>query len=195
MKKILFAVCAVVACSAVSAQEQAKTEPAARPVVTETASWPVWLAFNSTKNIDVAGLRINIPYGECESVTGFDLGFFGRCRYFEGMQLNLLRNDVRDVTSGIQIGVYNSAGRGDLSGLQIGLFNEARTIRGIQIGLVNLADVGQGFQIGIINRAESFYGFQAGAVNVIRESELAFMPILNIGFDIFYPASHTEPNL
>ena len=27
--------------------------------------------------------------------------------------------------------------------------------------------------------------FQVGAVNVIRDSELAFCPIVNIGFDIF----------
>jgi len=48
-----------------------------------------------------------------------------------------------------------------------------------------VADTVQGFQFGLINRAESMYGFQLGGVNVIRESELTFFPIMNIGFDIF----------
>jgi hypothetical protein len=67
----------------------------------------------------------------------------------------------------------------------VGLFNEARTMRGIQVGIVNLADSICGLQLGLINRAETMYGFQVGGVNVIRESELVFCPILNIGFDVF----------
>ena len=186
MKKTLMALCAVLACAVVFAQEAA---PAPVPAVAQApkarASWPVWLAFNSTKNIDVVGLRLTLPYGECEGVTGFDLGFWGSSRYFEGFQLNILRNEALDVMAGVQVGVYNSAGRADLSGLQLGLLNEARSMRGVQVGIVNLADTVQGFQVGLINRAESMYGFQIGGVNSIRESELAFFPIVNIGFDLF----------
>ena len=58
-------------------------------------------------------------------------------------------------------------------------------MRGVQVGIINIADTAQGFQIGLINRAETMYGFQLGGVNAIRESELAFFPIANIGFDIF----------
>ena len=47
------------------------------------------------------------------------------------------------------------------------------------------ADKVEGVQLGLVNRAESAYGFQVGGVNVIRDSELAFFPILNIGFDLF----------
>ncbi len=186
MKKTLMALCAVLACTVVSAQEAA---PAPAPVVAKApdtrAPWPVWLTFNSTKNIDVVGLRLTLPYGECESVTGFDLGFYGRCRYFEGLQANILRNEALDVMAGIQAGIYNSAGRADLTGVQVGLWNEARSLRGVQVGIINVADTVQGFQFGLINRAESMYGFQLGGVNVIRESELTFFPIMNIGFDIF----------
>ena len=186
MKKILMALCAVLACAVVSAQEAA---PAPAPVVAKApdtkAPWPVWLAFNSIDDIDVVGLRLTLPYGECESVTGFDLGVYGRCRYFEGLQANILRNEALDVMAGIQAGVYNSAGRADLTGLQVGLWNEARAMRGVQVGIINVADTVQGFQVGLINRAESMYGFQIGGVNSIRESELAFFPIINIGFDLF----------
>ena len=185
MKKILMALCTVLACAVVFAQEAA---PAPAPAAAQTpdtrrAPWPVWLAFNSTKNIDVIGLRLTLPYGECESVTGFDIGFYGRCRYFEGLQANILRNEALDIMAGIQVGIYNSAGRADLTGLQVGLWNEARSIRGVQVGIINVADTVQGVQFGLINRTESMYGFQIGGVNVIRESELAFFPILNVGFD------------
>ena len=184
MKKILMAVCTVLVCAVVSAQEAAPAPAPATPTApAKSAPWPVWLAFNSTKNIDVIGLRLTLPYGECEGVTGIDLGFYGRCRYFEGFQLNILRNEALDIMAGVQVGVYNSAGRADLTGLQVGLWNEARSIRGVQVGIINVADTVQGIQFGLINRTESMYGFQLGGVNVIRESELAFFPIMNVGFD------------
>ena len=189
MKKAILGICMALSITASFAQEKNASEGDAllnqpKPQV-EKASWPVWLAFNNTKDIDVVGLRMTIPYGSCESVTGFDLGFFGRCRYFEGFQLNILRNDVSDIMAGFQVGIYNSSGRADLMGLQVGLWNEARSIRGIQVGIINVADSVAGVQVGLINRAEAFYGFQVGGVNVIRESELPFFPVLNIGFDMF----------
>ena len=187
MKKVLMGLCVVLACAAAIAQDKAPAsanQPAPK-ASGEGAPWPVWLAFNSTKNIDVVGLRLTLPYGECESVTGVDLGFYGRCRYFEGFQLNILRNEAQDIMSGAQVGIYNSAGRADLKGFQLGLFTEARSMRGVQVGLINIADSICGFQVGLINRCETMYGFQVGGVNVIRESEMVFCPIVNIGFDIF----------
>ncbi|MGN0853028.1 MAG: LA_2272 family surface repeat-containing protein [Kiritimatiellia bacterium] len=187
MKKTLMGLCVVLACAAVSAQNAASA-PGAQPAAkasTAKAAWPVWLAFNSTKDIDVAGVRFTLPYGQCESVTGFDLGLYGRCRYFEGLQVNILRNEAEDVMAGFQVGIYNSAGRADLVGLQLGLLNEARTVRGIQVGIINLAGQIEGIQVGLVNRAETTYGFQVGGVNVIRDSDLSFCPIVNIGFDVF----------
>lgn len=188
MKRLLTGLCLMLACAAACAQDAAPapTTGAPAPQKAKTpASWPVWLAFNSAKDIDVIGFRFTLPYGKCESVTGFDLGIYGRCRYFEGLQVNILRNEAEDVMAGVQLGVYNSAGRADLTGFQFGLFNEARSVRGIQVGLINIADSVRGFQLGLINRAESAYGFQVGAVNVIREGEMPFFPVVNVGFDIF----------
>ncbi|MCQ2393276.1 MAG: hypothetical protein MJ249_03225 [Kiritimatiellae bacterium] len=190
MKKVLMALSVAFACVAVSAQEAAPA-PAANQVVTKApatkASWPVWLAFNSAEDIDVVGVRFTLPYGKCEGVTGFDLGVYGSCRYFEGVQVNILRNEVKDIMAGCQVGVYNSAGRADCLGVQVGLFNEARTMRGVQVGIINLADSIYGVQVGLINRAETAYGFQVGGVNVIRESDLAFCPLINIGYDMLLP--------
>ena len=190
MKKVLMALSVAFACVAVSAQEAAPA-PEANQVVTKApatkASWPVWLAFNSAQDIDVVGFRFTLPYGKCEGVTGFDLGVYGSCRYFEGVQINILRNEVKDIMAGGQLGVYNSAGRADCLGVQVGLFNEARTMRGVQVGVINLADSIYGVQVGLINRAETAYGFQVGGVNVIRESDLAFCPLINIGYDMLSP--------
>jgi hypothetical protein len=148
----------------------------------EKVRWPVWFAFNDVEDIDVVGLRLNLPSGQCEQVTGLDLGLIGRSQYYNGIQINLLRNDVTDTLAGWQIGGYNSTDLGDALGLQTGLWNEAKSLYGFQAGLVNLADYAEGFQIGLINRAEDLHGFQIGLVNVIRSSNVPFCPIINVGF-------------
>jgi len=148
----------------------------------EKVRWPVWFAFNDTEDVDVVGLRLNLPSGRCQQVTGIDLGLIGRSQYFNGLQLNLLRNDVTDALAGWQVGGYNSAGFCDMLGIQTGLWNESQTIYGIQVGLVNLADYAKGFQVGIVNRAEGMHGYQLGLINIIRDSRVPFCPILNVGF-------------
>lgn len=182
MKKLLVLFAAVVVAGA-WAQEPEAEKPVAAP--TEKTSWPMWLAFNSSNAPDVAGLRLTLPYGVSESVTGFDIGIFGRVNYMEGLQVNVLRNDAIDTLAGIQVGIYNSAGRADLFGAQIGLFNESQSISGLQCGLINISNAVYGFQVGIVNRTETMYGFQVGVINIIRESELPFFPIVNIGLDEF----------
>ena len=198
MKKVLFALTMSAACAwaqepvaseaentAAESSAPVAQQQTAREAKAEKAAWPVWLSFNSTKNIDVVGFRFTFPYGACEGVTGFDLGLFGRCRYMEGFQFNILRNEAEDVLAGCQIGFYNTAGRADVLGIQIGLWNEAQSIRGMQVGVINIANVVSGFQVGLINRSESLYGVQIGAVNVIREGEVPFLPVLNVGFETF----------
>lgn len=148
------------------------------------AAWPAFFALAELPETpDLVGLRVTIPYStKQENVTGFDVGLWGRARYFEGFQMNILRNDVKDELTGVQAGLYNSAAQSDLLGVQAGLWNESGSLRGVQAGLVNTVGSMQGVQIGIINRAEELYGFQIGIVNVIRDDELAFCPVVNVGF-------------
>lgn len=148
------------------------------------AMWPAFIGVCEwPETPDLVGLRLTIPFStKQENVTGVDLGFWGRSLYFEGIQLNLLRNDVKDSCAGVQVGVYNSVGRGDLFGIQVGLWNESNAFRGIQCGLVNVSGDSQGFQIGLINRSETMYGFQVGLINVIRDAEVQFFPLVNAGF-------------
>lgn len=151
----------------------------------DIAPWPAFFAVGElpSSTPDLVGLRITIPYStKHESVTGFDVGLWGRAMYFEGLQANILRNDVKDELSGVQVGLYNSAAQANMIGVQAGLWNECGALRGAQGGLVNTVGSMQGVQIGLINRAEELYGFQVGIINVIRDAELKFCPVLNVGF-------------
>lgn len=149
----------------------------------ENVRWPVWFAFNNVEDVDVIGLRVNWFSGQCDQMTGLDLlGFIGRANTYNGVQANLLRNDVTDVLAGWQIGFYNTCGRGDALGLQTGLWNESGSIYGLQLGLVNVSEYAEGVQIGLVNRVEDMSGYQIGLVNVIRSSTVPFCPIVNVGF-------------
>jgi len=194
MKKLIsFAAIAALAFTAI-AQENSSSEGADPEDLTladtpavprkQLAAWPAFFAISELPETpDLIGLRITIPFStKQESVTGFDFGLWGRSQYYEGIQLNVLRNDVKDQLSGFQVGLYNSAAQADLIGVQVGLWNEVGSIRGCQGGVVNTVGSMQGFQIGLINRAEELYGFQIGVINVIRDAELTFCPIVNVGF-------------
>ena len=148
------------------------------------ALWPAFIAlWDFPETPDLVGLRVTVPCStKQENVTGFDVGFWGVSEYFEGIQVNILRNDVKDSCAGAQLGFYNSVARGDLFGFQIGVWNESLSHRGVQFGVINVSGDTQGLQIGIINRSETMYGFQLGIVNIIRDAEFQFMPVLNGGF-------------
>jgi len=193
MKKLLaFALAAAVSVHAFAADEEVEDDgidniPAADAPRKQTGVWPAFLAVaelpSASKTPDVVGFRFTIPYStKHESVTGIDVGFWGRAQYFEGFMCSLLRNDVKDFFTGFQVGFYNSVGQADMLGVQVGLWNEAGSIRGIQAGIVNVAHQAQGIQFGLINRTEEMYGFQVGLVNVIRDAELQFCPVINVGF-------------
>jgi len=187
MKKLLpFALVAALVLP-VFAQETEKkdsTTPQREERKRESHVWPAFFAVcEFPANPDLVGLRLTIPFStQQENVTGLDLGLWGRALYFQGLQLNLIRNDVKDDLAGFQVGLYNTVGGGQLLGLQAGLWNEANSICGFQIGLVNISGETEGFQVGLINRSETMHGYQVGLINVIRDAELQFFPILNIGF-------------
>ena len=187
MKKLLSFVLVASLGVQVWAQESVKQDESAQSREDRKSGSAVWPAFFALCEFpaapDLLGLRISIPFStKQENVTGIDVGLWGRSLYFQGIAVNVLRNDVKDDMSGFQVGLYNSVGGGQLLGLQVGLFNEANSLRGVQAGLVNLGGEVQGFQIGLINRAETMVGYQVGLINVIRDAELQFCPIVNIGW-------------
>jgi len=189
MNKLLpFTLAAVLACPLFAQESTSAAQPTkpaeAEHKSAESAVWPAYIAVCQwPRSADVIGLRLTIPFSTSqESVTGLDVGFWGKSLYFEGIQLNVLRNDVLDSGAGIQVGLYNSVGSGNMLGVQVGLWNEARTFGGVQAGLINVVGEARGFQVGVVNRAETMYGYQVGLINVIRDAEFQFLPIINIGF-------------
>ena len=183
MKKLSAVVLAAMLAAPIFAEEPAvSTVASAEPK--ESVLWPACFAVCEwPETPDLIGMRLTLPFStRQESVTGFDIGLWGRCKDFEGVQVNIFRNDAKDTLAGFQIGLYNTATRADLFCIQAGLVNETQGFRGIQAGLVNMTGDGQGFQFGLINRAETLYGFQVGAINVIRDAEFAFLPLVNVGF-------------
>ena len=145
-------------------------------------TWPVDFSFVDWiyRPADVAGLRLGIPYGKNDSVTGIDIGLFGKADYEWAISVNALYSGVRDEMGGIQISCVNEAGH--LTGLQVGLWNQASTAEGMQIGVLNLADQVEGLQIGLVNRTELMHGYQICLINVIRESSVPFCVGANFSF-------------
>ncbi len=188
MKKLIVAAVMVALTVPAIAQEKADGAPQNRVVQGEKKSdiavWPAFLAVcEYPASTDIIGLRVTIPFSTVQdNITGFDIGLWGRSTYFEGVQVNILRNDVKDAGCGIQVGIYNSIGNGQMNGIQCGLWNEAGSLQGLQGGLVNVAGDVEGFQVGLINRCEAMHGFQVGVINVIRSAEMKFCPVVNIGF-------------
>ena len=188
MKRLIaLALVAAVAAPTFAQEEQINNETSASTRTERKSAADTWPAFFALceypASSDIAGLRLTIPFSTRHvNVTGIDLGLWGRAHYFEGIQFNIIRNDVKDCLSGFQAGIYNSVGSGDLFGIQIGLWNEANSMRGAQAGLVNVCGETEGIQIGLINRCDTMHGYQIGLINIIREAELRFFPIINIGF-------------
>ena len=187
MKKLFaFALVAAVALPMFAQDTEAKSEKkvSREERKRESNVWPAFFAVcEFPANPDVIGLRLTIPFStKQENVTGLDVGLWGRSLYFQGIAVNVLRNDVKDDMSGFQVGLYNSIGGGQLLGFQAGLFNEANSMRGMQVGLVNFCGQTEGLQVGLINRSESMHGYQVGLINVIRDAELEFFPVINIGW-------------
>ncbi len=129
---------------------------------------------------NVAGLRLNLLYGDNVVMQGLDLGVVSGSDCCDGIQINAV-NWVRDLALGVQIGLANTMGAAE--GLTIGGMNTARTtLTGVQIGILNYAEEAAGLQIGLLNSADTMVGLQIGLVNIIHDARVPALPILNWQF-------------
>jgi hypothetical protein len=119
-----------------------------------------------SSDYDVAGLRINLLYGQCQNLYGVDVG---------------LVNHATGREIGLAVGLVNISEKG-FTGLEVGLVNVAERVAALQIGIYNGGDDVSGLQIGLINHARIMRGVQIGAVNVIENNDLPFLPIINFFF-------------
>ena len=111
----------------------------------QIAIWPPSLQVVPPE-IDVSGLKLNLPYGGNETIVGVDLGIASTSNNTSALQINLV-NCAHERFSGFQVdcSIFPRKPR-----LQIGV-------------LMNLTDeVGSGLQIGIINSTTEMNGVQIG---------------------------------
>ena len=134
-----------------------------------------------TEDINVSGLKINLPFGGNDSVQGVDLGLAATAKKISALQINILVNRAHEEFTGLQFAIVNQSGNSN--GVTLGGLNvtEDRT-KGIQVGVINSSMATRGLQIGLINYTENMTGLQIGIVNIITESVVPFFPIINFCF-------------
>jgi hypothetical protein len=131
---------------------------------------------------DVYGLRINVIYGACRDLYGFDVGLVNHVKgTTKALQVNAIANISDGPALGFQAGLVNTAGS-TFTGLQIGAVNYAERASALQIGAFNGADHVDGLQIGVINVTRTMLGVQIGLVNVIQDNDMPFVPVINFYF-------------
>ena len=154
----------------------------------------------------VTGARLNLIWGQVQSVYGFDVGLGNvTTQNMTGIQVGAL-NINRGTTTGIglqlgAIGNFNT-NKSNIFGVQAALgmnSNKAESVLvglgvaavnnspftkvvGAQVGLYNKAGQVYGFQIGIINSAEYLHGIQIGLMNFNTHGLFSVSPFLNAGF-------------
>lgn len=142
--------------------------------------WPPALQV-VTPEIDVSGLKLNLPYGGNDNVAGLDIGLVSTAKNNSSIQINAFLNLVDEDYAGVQVGLFNLCG--DSAGLQIGLLNSTdRVASGLQIAVINSTLEMHGVQIGLINYTQFMTGLQLGVVNIITDSIVPGMIIFNFCF-------------
>ena len=148
---------------------------------------------------DVYGFRLNVFVGHHRDVGFIDVGVLGnvadgnligvelaglynRVGSSDGaIQAACIMNQVEHDFCGVQLGLVNNV-RGDMEGLQAGAINLTQDGTGIQMGVFNRAERFSGLQIGVANYAYQLQGVQIGVFNVIEDSNIPFLPIVNAAF-------------
>ena len=143
--------------------------------------WPPTLQIVPPE-INVSGLKLNLPYGGNNDIVGVDLGICSTSNNTSAFQVNPLFNLVEDDYKGFQVSLFNLCGNS--SGIQIGVIMNStdRVASGLQIGIINSALEMNGVQIGIVNYSNFMVGVQIGLANIITDSIVPFFPIINFCF-------------
>lgn len=152
-----------------------------------------------SRETNVSGFRMNLPYGNNATFRGIDLGMVGYTEDAKGAQINFFYNEATKF-SGLQLAGMPGNRCEDLEGVQAGainttegrvrgwqfsfFFNEASSLIGGQIsGIFNRSRKVDGLQIAsLVNEADDLRGIQIGALNFNRNGILPFFPVINIGF-------------
>jgi len=134
-----------------------------------------------TEDINVSGLKINLPFGGNDNVQGVDLGLASTAKDVSALQVNILVNRAHEEFTGLQFAIVNQSGNSN--GVTLGGLNVTEDkAKGIQAGVINSSMGMRGLQIGLINYTESMTGIQLGLINIITESVVPVFPFINFCF-------------
>ena len=132
---------------------------------------------------DVYGLQACFCGGVVERrLCGFQLGLIATGYAAEEIPYGDRHYCSLDYCSmnGLQVGTF-AAKTATANGIQLSaVYTESDTVNGIQVGLVNRTRILRGFQAGVYNSAESGCGIQIGVLNRAEESDVEFLPVLNL---------------
>jgi len=98
----------------------------------------------------------------------------------KGLALDLIYGENMSVT-GLGLGLVTCA-LDDSEGMQLGLGTISDEGYGFQFGLFNYGRSFYGLQLGVMNWAKDLSGVQIGLINVITESPVPVLPVLNLCF-------------
>lgn len=121
---------------------------------------------------------VNADFGELND--GLAVGAVNYSLAYDGVQVAAL-NWNATVSAGVQVGVGNYAAE-EYAGGAVGAVNLAGAMTGCQLGAVNCANDVTGCQIGFVNATERLHGVQIGALNLVTESVLPIMVVVNASF-------------
>lgn len=105
-------------------------------------SYPVGIALlwwgAPAHRYSIDGLRLSLGAYSHHRLRGIDIGLASvTTKDADGIQFNILVNDVQRTMRGVQIGLYNKAIKN--RGLQVGFLNVSDNLCGVQIGVVNIS--------------------------------------------------------
>ena len=180
----VFALLALVFC-----QGQLSADERWTPV--QVALWPDLQLFSG--DTDVYGLRLTLPVGEQQNVTGLDIGFLNFAGNVRGMQAGVLGNVAGETWGQVGLLFWNSqlhCNYADkLRGFQISpVCNAAKDLVGLQIGGLVNASLGtsRGLQLALLingagsdeSDAPDAIGIQmAGACNLVQRGHFSGLQI------------------
>ncbi len=142
------------------------------------------LAVGRNQNESGIGLQLALVNEAAIEFIGLQVGLcnWGESRLGKQLESSLAGIGPQSIVDmGHQL--FHCQGVGDMRGLQVGLVNKAADLYGIQCGFIwNDATNARGLQLGLINIADTMTGLQIGLVNIINDSRVPFLPIINAHF-------------
>jgi hypothetical protein len=133
------------------------------------------------KEDNVYGLRLTLPYGENDTLVGFDLGICNQLNNLYGISFAALLAQRTENMYGISLsGIFNISEGDDIGLSMAGFYNEVHTIKGVQSAfLYNQAKVVKGVQFGLVNYCHDMRGAQVGIINFCETQPFPFTLLFN----------------